>query len=469
MNQRNRLYRPAGILFCLLLVCCFCCACAKEKTPLLAATGQEQPAAVPETQQNQAAASQQQSTRTAPAKRQAQQETDSQTQQGAATPVPEKEQDKNTAGSREPAETTGSTPQQQGRVATGQGGTKQQSATGLTENPSYPTDSISLRLLAVGDNLIHGSIYRAAQQPDGSYDFTGVYQELAPFCQQADIAFVNLETPLGGKELGLSTYPRFNSPQEAGQALYDLGFNLISVANNHSLDAGEAGLQRTLAFWQQRGITPAGAGDLSLTEVNGVTIGLLAYTYGLNQGPTGLIDIASKSHISQQVSAARQQADLLIVSMHWGTEYQSQPNQTQQELAQYLASLGVDVVLGHHPHVVQPAVRLPKAGGGETLVFYSLGNFVSNQDKTERLIGGLAQVDLRYQPASGEVVFSQVDLSPLISHYGPGYQKTRVIPWQNYTPELAAQHGCPDTAFSYEALQTSILAAFPQEAAKQTP
>ncbi len=330
---------------------------------------------------------------------------------------------------------------------------------------SIPT---TLHFMAVGDNLLHGSVYRSAQTADGGFDFSRVYKDIIPYSMQADLAFVNQETPLGGTQLGLSSYPRFNSPQEVGDYLTSIGFNLISHANNHILDKGEEGMVNTLEYWQEKNdVAVAGAylneeaaSHIPMLEIDGVKIAFLAYTYGSNglflpSNSSMSVAYIDRDKIKEDVLRAKKDADIVIVSMHWGAEYQTEPTQEQKDLAQFLAGLGVDIVVGTHPHVIQPVEFIPSGDGGQTLVIYSLGNFVSSQQKAATMLGGMVTAELKINAETKEVSIEQVRFIPLVTQYGASSGNVHVVPWNLYTRQMSKAHGilAYDNQFSYDYLQ----------------
>ncbi len=242
-----------------------------------------------------------------------------------------------------------------------------------------------LSLVMVGDALIHSSVYKDAYT-NGVYDFTSQIELIKPIVQQYDLAFYNQETILGGTSLGLSDYPTFNSPWEFGDAMLDAGFNLVNLATNHTLDRGESAVMKSCEYWESKDVFYAGSycsfessNEVKIKEKNGIKYTLLAYTYGTNgipvpEGKEYLVNLYSDEKAKADIEKVRDKVDLLLVSMHWGTEYQAVPNDEQQREAEYLASLGVDIIIGTHPHVIQPVTYI-----GDTLVIYSLGNFISAQ------------------------------------------------------------------------------------------
>lgn len=259
-------------------------------------------------------------------------------------------------------------------------------------------------LIAVGDNLIHSSLYKDANKHANynGYDFKPMLTYIKEIVTNYDIAYFNQETILGGTELGLSDYPTFNSPYEVGDAMIDAGFNLVSLATNHTVDRGKSAVENSCAYWkQQSSVLTSGSycsseerNEIKIVEKNNITYTMLNYTYGtngmpvandylVNVWPTNL-DINDpdrdtkyqnyKEQVKQDIERVRDKVDVLIVAMHWGVEYTHNPTEYEKDMAKYLSDLGVDVIIGTHPHVIQPVTWIDK-----TLVIYSLGNFISAQ------------------------------------------------------------------------------------------
>lgn len=308
---------------------------------------------------------------------------------------------------------------------------------------------VTITLAAVGDNLLHNTVYHWAQTANG-YDFLPLYQPVSPLIEQADIAFVNQEAPASGQPP--SSYPTFNSPQEALRDLVKLGFDVINLANNHMMDKGGQAVLDTLAFTDTLECLTIGAHQSSqarkqpaIIERDGITVGFLSYTYGTNGIPLpknqpDLISLIDPDTIASEVSALRSQCDFLVVSMHWGNEYQLSATAAQKELAQLLADLHVDIIIGTHPHVIQPAQWLEAADGGHrTFVIYSLGNFISSQSRTNTMLGGMLTAQLQ-KTADGVCSIEAVGLLPLVTHFESGMKNYCVYPLSQYPESLAQKH-----------------------------
>lgn len=274
----------------------------------------------------------------------------------------------------------------------------------LTISERVPVE-YSARLFMVGDALIHSSIYQDAKQSDGSYDFRSMLELIKPIASKYDLKYYNQETILGGAALGYSNYPRFNSPQEVGDAFIDAGFNLVSLATNHTMDKGETGVINSVNYWKSKeGVVYSGQwlsqderDAVNIYEVNGIKYAFFSYTTwtnGLNTpaGKEYLNNVYSDEKAKADIDKVRDLVDVIIVAMHWGTEYSHGVSQRQTNIANYLSSLGVNLIIGAHPHVVEPVEYI---NDGNTFVIYSLGNFISDQVGIERLTGLMMEVTIK--------------------------------------------------------------------------
>ena len=256
------------------------------------------------------------------------------------------------------------------------------------------------KLYMVGDALIHSTLYQDAKTADGGYDFKPMLELIKPISSKYDLVYYNQETILGGVELGLSNYPRFNSPYEVGDAFIDAGFNLVSLATNHTMDKNEQGVINSVNYWKQHKDKVVYSGQWTSFEEreaetsqiykkNGIKYAFLSYTTWTNglETPVGkeyLNNVYSDEKAAADIEKVRDKADIIMVAMHWGTEYSLGVDSDQTRIANYLSSLGVQLIIGAHPHVVEPVEFINE---GKTLVIYSLGNFISDQEGTERLTG----------------------------------------------------------------------------------
>lgn len=289
-------------------------------------------------------------------------------------------------------------------------------------------------LVMVGDALIHELVYKTASRYANynGYDFKPMLEHTKEIVKDYDLAYYNQETILGGEELGLSTYPMFNSPTEVGDAFIDAGFNLVSLATNHTLDKGEKAILNSRKYWDSKSEQVIAAGSYSsfedrdkviVKESNGIKYGFLSYTVHTNglivpKGKEYLVNVYDKDLIKEEIERYRDKVDILMVAMHWGEEYMTYPVNSQKEIAKYLASLGVDIIIGCHPHVVEPIELIDN-----TLVIYSLGNFVSSQVGVERLTGLMASVDIKKTEYHGKttIEFDNIMGTLLFTDRNNGY------------------------------------------------
>lgn len=267
----------------------------------------------------------------------------------------------------------------------------------------YPK-KYSFDLLMVGDALIHSAIYEDARNSDGSYNFKPMLEYIKPISSKYDISYYNQETILGGANLGYSNYPLFNSPDEVGDAFIDAGFNLVSLATNHTMDKGEAGVIHSVDYWsRQKDVVWDGQRKsveerekTRVYECNGIKYAFFSYTTWTNgletpKGKEYLNNVYSPEKAKKDIENVKGKVDIIIVAMHWGTEYSMDVSSDQQQIADYLSSLGVQLIIGTHPHVVEPIEYI---NNGKTLVIYSLGNFISDQVGIDRLTGLMMEVTI---------------------------------------------------------------------------
>ena len=307
---------------------------------------------------------------------------------------------------------------------------------------------------AVGDNLIHDTVYeQAAARSSSGYDFTDAYERIAEYITAPDVAILNQETIIS-TEHNVSSYPMFNSPVEVGEEMLEIGFDVFNIATNHSLDCGEKGLISAINFWKSKNAITCGAylnredmSNIPMHEVNGVKIAYLGFTDSANglslpaDSEVILVRAADESLLQQRIIKAKETADVVIVSAHWGNEYTHEPTDAQRELAEKLAMWGADVIIGTHPHVIQPVEYITNSDGRKTLVAYSLGNFISAQNRGPRMLGGMLNFEIVKNNTTGETALENVKFSGVVTHFGYGCSNIRVYPLEAYTEELASKHG----------------------------
>lgn len=312
----------------------------------------------------------------------------------------------------------------------------------------------SINLIMGGDALIHDKLYNY-YKTDNCYDFKPAFTYLKEYLKDYELAYYNQETILGGSEIGLSSYPAFNSPYEVGDALLDTGFNIVSLATNHTLDRGEKAVLNSINYWKQKDVLTAGSyssiedkEEIRIKEVNNIKYTLLNYTYGTNgiQVPYGkeyLVNIwpcngndpsadtkyqEYKEKVLEDIKKVRGKVDLLIVAMHWGVEYTFVPTAYQKDMAKFLSDNGVDIIIGTHPHVIQPVTFI-----NNTLVIYSLGNMISAQETkvdNNTTIGLLTSIKVTKTEGDATIKLSNLN-NELIYTYYENYTNYKVIPFSN--------------------------------------
>ncbi len=348
-----------------------------------------------------------------------------------------------------------------------------------TESASLPTesetetpaDSNRVKFFAAGDNIIHECVYLDAMTAATSvgapseYYFEGMYANFKDKIASADLAFINAEGPLD-TDGAPNGYPTFNAPREAGDALVNVGFDIINLANNHMLDYhGAEGLHGTINYWKTKDVLTVGGYEgeadyntIRTIECNGVKIAVLSYTYGTNGNylPAGTTDLwipyIDDADITRHIAEAKSIADCVLVSMHWGQENDFQPNDEQKRLAKLIADAGADVIIGHHSHTIQPIEWVEGQGGHRTLVTYSLGNFLHTQLNSKNLVGGTVTFDIVKDPATGAITIDSPVFDPTVCHYTADlnvldsldyYKRENLLIYRlaDYTDALAASHG----------------------------
>lgn len=286
------------------------------------------------------------------------------------------------------------------------------------------SDTSRVSLIMTGDALIHEAVYKDALINSGGYDFIRMLEPLDSLLKNYDLRFYNQESIIGGDELGFSSYPAFNTPSQFADAMISKGFNLVSLANNHSLDKGEKGILNSIRYWDAKPVLYSGMNNSLASRnrskigiANGISYVLLAYTdltNGLNRpkGKEYLLDVYSDSLVLADIEKYREMVDVILVSVHFGDEYSHTPSSRQGDIVKLLINFGADIVIGHHPHVLQPVEWIEN-----TLVMYSLGNFISGQIGENRRVGvmiGMEIVKIRNKQNDSCRIEKRVIETPLI-------------------------------------------------------
>ena len=329
---------------------------------------------------------------------------------------------------------------------------EEQKAKEAAETPEISTASV----IAVGDNLYHSKLYESGEYDSGVWNYDHIYTHVLDQIQAADVAMIDQETVFAPSHDAVSSYPSFATPQEVGDAIIKAGFNVVESATNHADDYGYDYLKNTLDFWSTNypdipvlGIhaTQEDADTVKTKEVNGIKIAFLDYTYGTNNSGLGdgydyMLDIFDKDKITSMIQKAKQVSDCIIFVAHWGTEDETMPNEFEKQWAAFLMQQGVDVIIGGHPHVLQPYGQLSDDQGHSTTVFYSLGNFVSTQQELPELLEGMASFTIQKSTLNGKstIQILSPEVKPMVMHYNHDSGEYGPYMLDDYTEELAASH-----------------------------
>lgn len=377
--------------------------------------------------------------------------------------------------------------------------------TSVVDEPSEPPKDTVISFLGCPDVIIHSSVFydaiEQAAKASGSkpkyndlhnvdYDFYPIFEYVADAIEQADISYVNQETLPGSDTRQIIGYPCFNSPFDIAYTEIGLGFDVVNVAHNHMLDAGDASyIQNAYKIYTESDLTVIGyyendeaVDNIPIIERDGIKIAFLAYTYGTNgirlsaSSPV-VIPYFSRELLERQIPLAKEQADVVIVSAHWGEENSFRVSNYQKEYAELMCELGVDVVLGMHPHVVQPIEWMTSSTGHKTLVVYSLGNYVSGMKSAKNLLAGMLSLDIVRSGVTGLVSIENAVFIPTVTHYikvrgvsstDTGFRDFKIYYLSDYNEELASSHGVVKTeknkgttslvggGFSYENLVKTL-------------
>ena len=315
------------------------------------------------------------------------------------------------------------------------------------KNTEIKKEDTHITMTAIGDIMCHNSQYKDAyNSTTGSYDFSYVFTDIKEYINSADISIGNLETTFAGKEKGYSNYPRFNTPEQLATNLKDVGIDVVSTANNHCMDTNYTGLVSTLKYLDEAEIGHTGTNEtlekqkeILVKDINGIKIAFLSFTYGTNGIPipkdkSFAVNLIDEDLILQQIKLAKQEEpDLICANMHWGIEYQLKQNPEQEKLAELLFENGVDIILGSHPHVLQPmekkTIKLEDGTTKNCFVIYSLGNFMSGQTKENTRSSVILNIDITKNGEIGKTVLNKVEYIPIYMYKSPtgSIQKYKVL------------------------------------------
>ncbi len=343
--------------------------------------------------------------------------------------------------------------------------------------PNFPDepDETRLSFVAVGDNIIHQAIIDDAERlahergKGERYYFDSMYENFYDVLHSADISFVNQETMVAGDSFQIMGYPNFNTPREIISTLERYGIDVVNLATNHALDLRGKGLLNCIEEFENSSITSIGAyknkadeENIRIIEKDGIKIAFLAYTYGTNgytagEGYSDLrVPIINADKMTRDVEKAKELADLVFVSMHWGEENWFEVSSAQKNAAQVLVDAGVDVIVGTHPHVLQEIKWKERPDGGKTLIAYSLGNFISTMHPPKNMFGGLLSFDIVKNNEGLSI--ENVLLTPTMTHYSLTRDSLKVYYLEDYSEELYRQHGTTlqEAGWSYERIINKV-------------
>ncbi len=358
----------------------------------------------------------------------------------------------------------------------------------ITESDAIPDTDVTLEpesedhkvtITMVGDVLLHEPVEKSAQKDDGTYDFSAIFDNVKEEISAADVAIANQEVIIGGEELGISGYPCFNAPFEIADELVDAGFDVVCHGTNHVLDKGKQGIINAINYWKETypDITVLGINEseeekneVKIIEVNGIKIALLNYTYGTNgiDIPSDMpyaVDMMEEEKVVSDLHYAEENADFTVVCPHWGTEYNLGTDSYQQYWTNIFRKNGADLVIGTHPHVIEPVEMIEddtpgisnNRGDGDMLIYYSIGNFVSwtsstGHGVTNRMVGGMPKVTIDIDE-NGEAFVSDYMVEAVVCHLTDGFGGVTVYPLKEYTDEMGKENAIvsQDPEFSTQA------------------
>lgn len=344
------------------------------------------------------------------------------------------------------------------------------------------TSEKKITLMMIGDNLLHPSVVRTGYKQNGSRNYTHLFEPISEYLDSSDIKIINQETIFGGNDREFTGFPYFNSPTEVGDAIVEAGFNVVLHASNHTADQELSGMIHCIEFWKKYpqmlvlGMyeNQEENQDIGLLEVEGITFAILNYTYGPNfhslkpslQGHlsmlcdwdknTGMIDFTTiHPDVLTDIQKAKEIADVVIVCPHWGAEYITTPTDYQEKFALQMTEAGADVIIGTHPHVVQPVEWIESENGNRALCYYSLGNYVSGQDRALSMLEAMAWITFLVNEDGVVILEEETGAIPMVCHYENGPRNHQVYVLEDYTAELANVHGIRQfgVSLSYEDLQ----------------
>ena len=344
-----------------------------------------------------------------------------------------------------------------------------------TSSENAKSKDATCSMVLTGDIMCHNTIYQDAYNPTTeAYDFSYLFEDIKYNIQTADISIGNLETTFSGASKGYSSYPKFNTPESLAINLKKLGFDVLTTANNHCYDTGYAGIESTINYLDEADISHTGTfkseedkNKILIKNVKGINIAILSFTYGTNgikipSDKEYSVNIIDKEHIRNQMSLAKDQnPDLICVSMHWGTEYQTNPNSEQTDLADFLFTNGADIIIGNHPHVLQPMekkeITLPDGSKKDGFIVYSLGNFLADQSKPNSRSSAIINLNI-IKNENGKININKVKYTPIYTFKSSSIntKKFRILNLNNTIAAYEAGYTEDITPTIYTTLKTEL-------------
>lgn len=314
---------------------------------------------------------------------------------------------------------------------------------------------ITIKMAFTGDIMCHNTMYKDAyDSTTGTYDFTHFFENVKYYLQTADVTVGNLETTFAGSKIGYSSYPTFNTPEILAKNLKKSGFDIVSTANNHCMDKGYKGLESTIAYLDEADIAHTGTytskenqNTILVKNIKGIKIAFISFTYGTNgisvpSDKKYAVNFLDKETMTNQINLAKEEnPDLICALVHWGNEYQTTPNSSQKETAEFLINNGVNLIIGNHPHVPQPMVLTKNSSNEDVFIAYSLGNFMADQNKAYTRDSVILNVTITKDSKNNIIInnydyipvyiyknnalktkrFSILDINTVIESYDAGY------------------------------------------------
>ncbi|MGP4072270.1 CapA family protein [Piscibacillus sp. B03] len=337
----------------------------------------------------------------------------------------------------------------------------------------------TIKLVATGDVLLHDRIYNISKTSDGKYDFRDKLKPAKNILSSGDISIVNLESLVAGEEMGLSSFPEFNNPVELAENLKEFGTDIVSNSNNHTMDLGEAGVLKSLENLEKINLEYVGSHKSKkdakrhrIIERKGIKVGFLSYTavtLGKNppKGKNYLLNRIVKGQtkfVRQAIERLKKEEnpDVVVVSLHYGREYPLLPVSSQKEISASVSDAGADIIIGHHPHVLQPAEWIINSRGKKTFCIYSLGNFYSGQKGLYRQIGGALSLDIEKKQGQINIKNPELKLTFVDANKKAGYQMHNLLDYISKNPYIRTTHGEFDSLEVYSELSNRFKNWMPE-------